>query len=160
MQSFSEALPMRLYRALHAVMPRFRAVFAAHGLTEPQWRVLRVLWEREEVAFRELAQATLVPPPSLVGVIDRLQAAGLVTRRRPARDRRQALVRATARGRTLERAVTPAVEAVYDELRAALPPDIHAGLVAGLDALAALGAPAPSAPAAGEHPTIAEGEQT
>ncbi|MEQ8233143.1 MAG: MarR family transcriptional regulator [Gammaproteobacteria bacterium] len=159
MQVFSESLPMRLYRALNAVMPRFRAVFAEHGLTEPQWRVLRVLWEHEEVPFRALAAATLVPAPSLVGVVDRLQAAGLVTRRRPARDRRQALVRATAQGRALERAVTPAVEQVYAELRAALAPDIHAGLVAGLDALAALELPAvPAAPR--QHRPVTEGEHT
>jgi hypothetical protein len=35
--------------------------------------------------------------------------------------------------------VTPAVEAAYAELRAALEPGTYAGLVAGLDALAALG---------------------
>ena len=83
MQSFDHSLPMRLYRALNAVRPRFRALFTAHGLTEPQWRVLRVLWEREEVPFRELAALTLLPAPSLVGVVDRLQNAGLVVRRRP-----------------------------------------------------------------------------
>jgi len=128
---------MRLYRALNAVMPRFRALFTAHGLTEPQWRVLRVLWEREEVLFRELAALTLLPAPSLVGVVDRLQNAGLVVRRRPSSDRRQALVRATARGRALEDAVMPAVERIYVELRESLDADIYAGLVAGLDALAA-----------------------
>ena len=144
MQAFSESLPMRLYRALHAVMPRFRAIYSEHGLTEPQWRVLRVLWERGEIAFRDLAEATLVPAPSLVGVVDRLQAAHLVTRRRPPGDRRQALVRATARGRALERRVTPAVEAVHAELRAALDPATYAGLATGLDALAALGAGIPA----------------
>ncbi len=137
MQSFDHSLPMRLYRALNAVMPRFRALFTAHGLTEPQWRVLRVLWEREEVPFRELAALTLLPAPSLVGVVDRLQTAGLVVRRRPPSDRRQALVRATARGRALEQDVMPAVERIYAELRASLDAGTYAGLVAGLDALAA-----------------------
>jgi len=137
MQSFDLSLPMRLYRALNAVMPRFRALFTAHGLTEPQWRVLRVLWEREEVMFRELAALTLLPAPSLVGVVDRLQSAGLVARRRPSSDRRQALVRATARGRALEDAVMPAVERIYVDLRESLEPDVYAGLVTGLDALAA-----------------------
>ena len=137
MQSFDHSLPMRLYRALNAVMPRFRALFTAHGLTEPQWRVLRVLWEREEVPFRELAALTLLPAPSLVGVVDRLQNAGLVVRRRPPSDRRQALVRATPRGRALEEDVMPAVERIYVELRESLDADTYAGLVAGLDALAA-----------------------
>ncbi len=38
MQDFAASLPMLLYRALHTVMPRFRAIFAESGLTEPQWR--------------------------------------------------------------------------------------------------------------------------
>lgn len=33
MQDFSHSLPMMLYRALDAVMPRFRRIFAAAGLT-------------------------------------------------------------------------------------------------------------------------------
>lgn len=138
MQDFSHSLPMLLYRALHGVMPRFRAIFAAHGLTEPQWRVLRVLWEHDEMAFRELADTTLIPAPSLVGVVDRLHANGLVERRRSATDRRNVYVFATAAGHALESAVMPAVEAAYRELGAALDSTTWRGLVDGLDALAAL----------------------
>jgi len=138
MQDFSHSLPMLLYRALHVVMPRFRAIFAAHGLTEPQWRVLRVLWEHEEVAFRELADTTLIPAPSLVGVVDRLHATGLVERRRSDTDRRQVFVLATAAGHALESAVMPAVELAYRELGTTLDNATWQGLVDGLDALAAL----------------------
>ena len=57
---------MRLYRALDAVMPAFRQVFSEFGLTEQQWRVLRVLWEQGAVPLSSLASATLIPAPSLV----------------------------------------------------------------------------------------------
>ena len=50
-QEFSRSLPMMLIRALDAVMPRFRDIFKEFGLTEQQWRVLRVLWEQDEIAF-------------------------------------------------------------------------------------------------------------
>ena len=85
-QSFSGSLPMMLYRALDVVMPRFRRIFNEFGLTEQQWRVLRVLWETEEIAFRELSDITLIPAPSLVGVIDRLAKQRLVDRRRSETD--------------------------------------------------------------------------
>ncbi len=55
MQEFSHSLPMMLYRTLDTVMPRFRQIFSEFGLTEQQWRVLRVLWQHEQIAFRELA---------------------------------------------------------------------------------------------------------
>ena len=51
---------MRLYRALDAVMPAFRQVFSEFGLTEQQWRVLRVLWEQGSVPLSSLASATLI----------------------------------------------------------------------------------------------------
>jgi DNA-binding MarR family transcriptional regulator len=47
MEEFSRSLPMLLYRTLDAVMPRFRRIFNEFGLTEQQWRVLRVLWQHE-----------------------------------------------------------------------------------------------------------------
>jgi homoprotocatechuate degradation regulator HpaR len=137
MQDFSQSLPMRLYRALNQVMPPFRAIFAAHGLTEAQWRVLRVLWERDAIGFGELAALTLLPAPSLVGIVDRMAARDWVARERSATDRRQVFVRVTAAGRALEQDVMPAVEAAYRDLRASVDGETWQALVRGLDALAA-----------------------
>ncbi len=126
---------MMLYRALHTIMPAFRGLFASHGLTEPQWRALRVLWETPEITVSELSTRTLVLAPSLVGVIDRLEAAGLVRRQRSPSDRRQVLVKLTTAGRKLESEVVPAVETIYQELRNAIAPDVYDELMRGLDAL-------------------------
>lgn len=139
MQDFSDSLPMRLYRALDAVMPPFRSLFNEFGLTEPQWRVLRVLWERDGVTLGELAGLTLIPAPSLVGVVDRLSAGGLVERRRSDVDRRMVSVSATDAGRALEREVMPRVEETYAALRASVDREAWRGLMAGLEAVAAAG---------------------
>ncbi len=162
MQDFSDSLPMMLYRALNAVMPRFRAVFSEFGVTEPQWRVLRVLWEYDEIPFGELAELTLVPAPSLVGVIDRLAARGLADRRRSEDDRRQVFVRATPAGHELERAVAPAVEAVYRELRGSLDQSTWSALMTGLEAVSRVdaGAPARSTQAAAAAFTSPRGESS
>jgi homoprotocatechuate degradation regulator HpaR len=118
MQDFSRSLPMMLYRTLDAVMPPFRRIFNEFGLTEQQWRVLRVLWEQGATTLRELSQLTLIAAPSLVGVVDRLEASGLVKRNRSLEDRRNVFVEATAAGRQLEASVRPRVAAAYGELRA------------------------------------------
>ena len=96
-EGFSRSLPMMLYRALDTVMPRFRKIFNEFGLTEQQWRVLRVLWEHQDIAFHALAEFTLIPAPSLVGVVDRLSKSGLVERRRSESDRRNVSIRTTSR---------------------------------------------------------------
>ena len=116
MKPFETSLPMVLYRTLDAVMPPFRAIFAGFGLTEQQWRVLRVLWERDGRPLLALAEATLIQAPSLVGVVDRLQRNGLVERRRSRQDRRVVRICLTGRGRALKTRVTPLVDAAYSRL--------------------------------------------
>lgn len=114
---FSGSMPMMLNRALDAVMPRFRKIFNDFDLTEQQGRVLRVLWERDSIAFNELSALTLIPPPSLVGVVDRLQKADLVGRRRSDSDRRRVSVYVTETGKELERQIMPRVASTYAELK-------------------------------------------
>ncbi|MGI9202916.1 MAG: MarR family transcriptional regulator [Woeseiaceae bacterium] len=137
-QEFSQSLPMMLYRALDTVMPRFRKIFNEFGLTEQQWRVLRVLWEHGEVAFNELSAATLIPAPSLVGVVDRLTKNGLVERRRSDSDRRKVAVLATHKGKDLEGKVTPRVNAAYAELRDAMDAQEWQQLIDGLERVASM----------------------
>jgi homoprotocatechuate degradation regulator HpaR len=114
---FSRSLPMMLYRTLNTVMPRFRKIFSDFGITEQQWRVLRVLWEHEAVTINRLAELTLIPAPSLVGIIDRLERDELVIRQRSLADRRKVNVVLIARGLELEDQVMPRVAAAYAGLK-------------------------------------------
>ncbi len=122
MKHFDRSLPMMLYRTLDAVMPRFRSIFSQFGLTEPQWRILRLLWERDGRALSDLSAASLISPPSLVGVIDRLERDGLVARRRSSKDRRVVHVCLSVAGKALEDQVRPMVEAAYADLERSIGP--------------------------------------
>ena len=109
---------MILNRALDAVMPPYRELFARFDLTEQQWRILRVLWTHEKVVSVDLASRTLLATASLVGIIDRLEKKGLVARVRSTTDRRAIYITATAKGRELEATVSPKVEAIQSRIRA------------------------------------------
>jgi homoprotocatechuate degradation regulator HpaR len=113
MHSFDDSVPTTLYRALDAVMPPYRALFKAHKITEPQWRVLRVLWSSEKVTSAELSRRTLIQAPSLVGVLDRMESKKLITRLRSTSDRRQIYIRPTAQSRALEKKVSPQLLAIH-----------------------------------------------
>jgi len=134
-REFDRSLPMMLYRALEAVLPPFRLIFAQFDLTETQWRVLRALWEKDGRAFSELARITLIPSPSLVGVVDRLTRDGLVTRQPSDRDRRHVHVCLTAQGSTLRARIEPLVNAAYDELESCLTSQQWRGLYEAIDQL-------------------------
>jgi homoprotocatechuate degradation regulator HpaR len=138
MEEFSRSLPMLLYRTLDAVMPRFRRIFNEFGLTEQQWRVLRVLWQHERIALGELADLTLIPPPSLVGVVDRLTKNGLADRARSDTDRRSVFVYATDKGKALESEVRPRVDKAYTELRRSVDAGTWKSLIASLEQVSSI----------------------
>ena len=128
---------MMLYRTLDAVLPAFRTIFARFDLTERQWRVLRVLWAKDDRSVRDISRLTLISPPSLVGVLDRLVRDGRVIRRPSSQDRRKIHVRLTAKGRRLEARVRPLVDETYARLGPALTPAQWKALYRALDRLAA-----------------------
>ena len=117
-------------------MPRFRRIFNQFGITEQQWRILRVLDEGAARPVRQVAELTLIPAPSLVGVIDRLRKQGLVSREHCLEDRRRVLVRATPRGCELHDRIAPLVTRAYSDLMQGMPPRDWIRLIEGLDALA------------------------
>lgn len=138
--TFSASLPMRLHRALDAVLPPFRALFADYDLTEQQWRVLRVLWEQPGLTQSALSHETLIPSNSLVGVLDRLERRALIVRLRSTSDRRLVHVRATPAGLALGEQIRPKLEPIYAALAARLGAEKLAHLYEALDALDALDA--------------------
>ncbi len=136
-EQFSHSLPMALYRTLDAVMPRFRKIFNEFGLTEQQWRVLRVLWDQQAVTLNRLAALTLIPAPSLVGVVDRLERDQLVNRQRSEADRRKVNVVLTSQGSALEDEIMPRVASAYADLKQAVDPETWDRVLEGLNAIAA-----------------------
>ncbi|MGS2723145.1 MarR family winged helix-turn-helix transcriptional regulator [Porticoccus sp. GXU_MW_L64] len=136
-EHFERSLPMLLYRTLDAVMPAFREIFAQFGITEQQWRILRVLWEVEQCSMLELSRKTLIPAPSMVGIIDRLARDGLVQRVRSESDRRVVYIRVTTEGKGLEDQVTPLVDAAYEELHASVSQKDWQQMARTLDTIAA-----------------------
>jgi homoprotocatechuate degradation regulator HpaR len=135
-EQFSHSLPIVLYRTLDAVMPRFRKIFNEFGLTEQQWRVLRVLWDLEAMTLNKLAALTLIPAPSLVGIVDRLERNQLVTRQRSEADRRKVNVVLTSQGAALEDDIMPRVATAYAELKQAVDAETWDQVLTGLNAIA------------------------
>ena len=72
-------------------------------VTYPQYLVLVVLWERGAQGVGELASALQMDFGTLSPMLKRLEAKGLVTRRRRAEDERRVHVDLTARGTSLRK---------------------------------------------------------
>ena len=75
----------------------------AHGLTVPQYHLLRELFGEEGITQRELSLRLSTTEPAVLGTLRRLEEQGLVRRERDAHDRRKINVRLAPRGRALRR---------------------------------------------------------
>ncbi len=113
------SLPMTLLRAREAVMERFRRMLRDHGLTEQQWRVIRVLAEREPLEVSELAAHSFLLPPSLSRILRFLAGRRLIRRRPLNADQRRHEVSLTAAGKRLFHRIAPSSEAIYRDLEQA-----------------------------------------
>jgi DNA-binding MarR family transcriptional regulator len=94
---------IRTYGLVERVMHPY---FARFGITGSQWGVLRNLHRAEEeglprLRLTELGERLLIRPPSVTGLIDRLERARLVARHGSPIDLRTKQVSLTAAGRRL-----------------------------------------------------------
>jgi DNA-binding MarR family transcriptional regulator len=76
------------------------------GLTLSMWFALRSLWEADGLSQAELGRRIELNPAAVVAVVNALEEAGLVQRRRTREDRRVYHVFLTARGRKLRTKAT------------------------------------------------------
>jgi len=76
------------------------------GMTLSMWFALRSLWEADGLSQAELGRRIELNPAAVVAVVNALQVAGLVKRRRTRKDRRVYNVFLTAAGRKLRTRAT------------------------------------------------------
>ncbi|WP_217143109.1 MarR family winged helix-turn-helix transcriptional regulator [Streptomyces sp. AC627_RSS907] len=79
----------------------YRVILKDLGLTYPQYLVMLVLWEHGELPVKKLGEHLRLDSGTLSPLLKRLEAAGLVTRERSARDERSVEVRLTGQGTAL-----------------------------------------------------------
>jgi homoprotocatechuate degradation regulator HpaR len=109
-------LPHLLLQSREALMSRFRPVLNQHGVTEQQWRILRVLLDEDGLEPRQLCERCLISSPSIAGVLMRMEEAGLIKRERMEHDQRRVKVTVTATTKKLGKSIAPIIEREYLEL--------------------------------------------
>lgn len=97
-------------------MQFFRPVLNRHGVTSQQWRVIRVLHENGDTEIHRLAKLSCILAPSLTGVLKRMEAQGLIVRRRSVSDQRCTVVQILGKGIDLFDVVGREIDAGYERL--------------------------------------------
>lgn len=90
-----------LYAASLAMTKAYKPLLAPLGLTYPQYLVLLVLWEGDGIAVSHLGERLTLDSGTLTPLLKRLEAQGLLLRRRDPADERRVLLDLTPAGRAL-----------------------------------------------------------
>ena len=112
-----QSLTLTLLHAREAAMGFFRPSLNQHGLTEQQWRVIRILSQHDELEINRLAELACILKPSMTGVLVRMEAAGMVERRKAQQDQRRVLVRLAQKGEACFNSMSQSMEANYQQLQ-------------------------------------------
>ena len=102
--------------ASRSVIGLYRPVLEPLGLTHPQYLVMLALWQQDPRSVKELGAALQLEPATLSPLLKRLEASGLIDRRRSAADERRLDVTLTEAGRALRSRAESIPQAMMEQL--------------------------------------------
>ncbi|KFL26685.1 MarR family transcriptional regulator [Devosia sp. 17-2-E-8] len=99
--SLDKQLCFAVYAAGHAFTRFYKPRLDALDLTYPQYLVFLVLWEEDGLTVKALGDRLFLDSGTITPLVKRLEARGLLTRKRDDEDERQVRVLLTREGRAM-----------------------------------------------------------
>ncbi|MEO6840073.1 MAG: MarR family transcriptional regulator [Bradyrhizobium sp.] len=90
-----------VYSTAHAFNRVYKPLLDRLGLTYPQYLVMLVLWERDNIPLKDIGERLFLDSGTLTPLLKRLEAADLIKRTRSTADERQVLIELTPEGHAL-----------------------------------------------------------
>jgi DNA-binding MarR family transcriptional regulator len=116
-EQLEQEAALNLARTNDRIQIGFDRLFRDYALTPSQYNILRILrGEAKPMPILEIAERTVTIVPGITGLIDRLERAGFVLRRRCTEDRRVIFVEITAEGRDVLKRLDQPVLDLHQEL--------------------------------------------
>ena len=116
MKKLRPSLTLALLEAREALMSHFRPALNDIGLTDQQWRIIRILAQYGELESAHLAEKSCILKPSLTGIISRLCDVNLVARRRGEIDQRFVYIHLTTDGKEIFKKMSIKMEERYQSI--------------------------------------------
>ncbi|MFX4311182.1 MarR family transcriptional regulator [Enterobacter sp. 63] len=101
-----------LYSANLALNKLYRQLLAPLNLTYPQYLVMLVLWEQDDITVSEIGERLFLDSATLTPLLKRLESAGLINRHRSRKDERQVVVTLSEAGSSLQQQAVDIPQAV------------------------------------------------
>ncbi len=92
-----------LYSASLAMTKTYKPFLDKIGLTYPQYLVMLVLWQQDDVLVKTIGEHLFLDSGTLTPLLKRLEASSLIVRNRDEADERQVRITLTKEGRALKK---------------------------------------------------------
>jgi len=116
MDRVEDCISFVIGKAAQQISRRAREKLAAHGVTPMQYAVLKVLWQQDGQSGADLGARLVIDSATMTGLIDRLEASGLLKRQADADDRRIQRLFVTKQGRSLQKQLDAAMDQLNQEV--------------------------------------------
>lgn len=91
-----------IYSTNLALNQLYRKLLTPLGITYPQYLVMLVLWEKDEITVSEIGNKLFLESSTLTPILKKLEAIQLVNRTRSKEDERQVIITLSEKGKELK----------------------------------------------------------
>lgn len=132
------SINITMLQARDVLLSYFRPIFNGAGITDQQWRIIRLLAENGTMDFQDLAVQACILRPSLTGILNRLEQSGLLIRMKPSNDQRRVFLKLTGSGVRIFENIRVQVDKCYEDIERRMTSEKMHSLHALLEEMVAL----------------------
>lgn len=112
---YTDCINFLLTTSQHITFQNLKNKLAPYSITPAQYSVLKSLWDVESRTPKEVANIVCLDSSTITGIVDRLEAKGLLIRLTTKEDRRKVLLQITDLGLTYRTEIEQAVQDMNNE---------------------------------------------
>lgn len=106
-----------VYAASRLIIRQYQPHLDELGITYPQYLVLMVLWENNEIAVSDITNRLILNTNTITPLLKRLEIMGIITRHRSTEDERKVIVCLTEKGDELRHKASRIPQQLVDGLK-------------------------------------------
>jgi len=92
-----------VYTASRLITQEYQPYLSEMKITYPQYLVLLVLWETDDIAVSDIARKLLLNTNTITPLLQRMEVQGMLTRKRSADDDRKVIVSLASKGKKMKK---------------------------------------------------------
>jgi len=106
-----------VYAASRLIIREYQPHLDKLDITYPQYLVLMVLWERDNISVNEISQKLILNTNTVTPLLKRMETQGLIKRQRSDSDERKVIIELTKKGKQMQEKAAKIPEELAASLR-------------------------------------------